>query len=450
MTGWLWLLACGGGIPLHESETESVEDTEVLPLGALTLTEHEDVATVLWAHLTLDEAATDVQVFFETADGVLATPTQDLDAGDHILPLLGIPSETEVTAWAEGLVGRVRVTESVTGSTGALPDNLTDATALSFDHERADPDRWVLTSVDVGEVNFGGPCYTVLVDRQGRVVWYRSTSQSRLTMFPQVANAGSHIMIDATTYYVYGEQVPSITRTTLDRTQEEEEVFEHLGLTWSEGPDGTLYYDYAVSSFEYWLAARDPNTGEDTLIWDCASWLAQYQEVSYWACAANTARYVPETDTVLYSMFRTSTVAEIDLASGTVLRHMGEVDGDWSFSPEDSAFSLQHWANYTPEGTLMVSTHAGEGEQRIREFALDEDSTSLVEIWSWGEDSPYYADYAGEAYRRETGHVVHGLGTDGVLLELDGDDVVWGIAWHDELVGHATLVDDLYALNEGW
>ena len=88
-----------------------------------------------------------------------------------------------------------------------------------------------------------------------------------------------------------------------------------------------------------------------------------------------------------------------------------------------------------------------------REFTVDDETQTLTEIWSYGEDSPYYATYAGEATRVGENTLIS-YGTDGALVEVTPDgEVAWELRWmtgsHPHLLGHLTLIDDLYALNQG-
>jgi hypothetical protein len=151
-------------------------------------------------------------------------------------------------------------------------------------------------------------------------------------------------------------------------------------------------------------------------------------------------------------MFETSTVVELDLDSGERLHHWGQLADSWTFDPPDATFDLQHYPNWTDDNTLMVSTHVvGQpSAQRAREFRLNESAQRLEQIWSYGEDTRYYARYAGETARLDNDNRLVNFGTDGVLQEVTADgEIAWELEWRDHLIGHATLLDDLYALNAG-
>ena len=463
------LIGCGpvtiDGAPPSSTETgadtgaPTVDDTGQPPLSGALFSDisgapHDDVATVLVAEFSLSEAADAVWVAFTFEDEVWhESPPRALDAGLHSIPLLGIPADTEVTFELYGQVGDVLHTSAAqhTASTGALPSDVSDADLLAYDTDKAGDEPFLLTSIDVGSYNFYGPCYTVIIDRQGRVVWYRETSDSRLTMFPRVSEDGTHILIDGTTYYTFNGTEPSITRITLDYSQEEERMIPNMGLTYDELPDGTILYDYNEDSYRYYIQALYPD-GSTEQIWSCYSWLSQYQSPGYWDCAPNTVLHNAAEDTIIYSMFETSTVVEVSWQTGEVVRQWGQLAGSWAVDPPSSNFELQHYPNYTPDGTLIVSTHipGQPGQQRAREFTVDDETQTLTEIWTYGEGVSNYADYAGEAKRLENGHTLQGFGTNGAIHEISEDgELLWGVQWRNKLLGTATFVADLYALNEG-
>ena len=148
-----------------------------------------------------------------------------------------------------------------------------------------------------------------------------------------------------------------------------------------------------------------------------------------------------------------ATVLEVDLQDGAIVRQWGALEGSWSFDPPEAGFDWQHYPNFTDSGSLLVSTHVPgeEGQQRAREYNLHGKSETLVEIWSYGEGMSDYAEYAGEAIRLDNGNTLINYGSGGVLREVTaGAEVSWELIWPESLLlGHNTLLDDLYALNEG-
>lgn len=427
---------------------DTAVDTDVEPVIAtenLVLTVHPEVGTLLvaqWEQLV----AGDTWLSWDVDGEAFSSPVRTRKPGPVTEVVLGLPAETKVTVTLNA--GDVPLT--ATGTTDPLPRGLVGPTLTIWDPIAADPAPFLLTSVDMGPNNFFGPCWVVMLDRSGRIVWYREVKQRRLTMFPRVARDGSHIAWDATVYYVPAGVHGSITRATLSLGQELETTVDGIGLTWDEHEDGSFLFDHAETAYDYHLERQYPD-GTRERVWSCAEWMAAFS-TAYWACAPNTARWDPTTNVVVWSMFQTSTVVGIDLGTGEMLWELGEYPGGLSFDPDGIRLELQHYPNWTPDGTLLLTTHVpGEpGVQTVRE--LDMGAGVARQVWSYTAPVGYYGDYAGEATRLPNGNTLVNFGTDGVVHEITTAEaaVVWEIDWADHLVGHLTPVDDLYALDAGW
>jgi hypothetical protein len=437
-----------GPVDTGEPETDS------WPVAQVIGQPHEAVETIIevsW--LQREPAGTSwIAYTFEGADGWLETPAQGAGVGEHTAVLLGIPEDRAVTfeIYSE-IRGEVFASpEQYTARTGDLPGDLSEPTLRVELASAASEATYMLVSVDTGGSWFQGPFYVVILDRQGEIVWYRKTSDSRCSMFPRVARSGDHLIIDAATLYTFDSSLePTVTRTTLDGRHAVERELPGLHYTYDEIDDGSFIYGSTSNSYEFYLDRLYPD-GTIDRIWECYPWMANYAPDLYWACAPNTVLWRPETDTVLWSMFETSTVVELDLASGERVRQFGQLPDGWTFDPPEANFDLQHYPNITPGGTLIVSTHV-EGvpyAQRAREFSFDDANQTLREIWSYGEETSRYATYAGEVQRMSSGNALMNFGTDGVIQELSPDnEVLWEVEWRDRLIGHTTPITDLYALN---
>lgn len=427
------------------------------PVSAVSWALHPDIATLIEVQFTLDASAEEVWLAWTTDGSSWSTsPARSLDAGEHSEVILGLPSETalrlEVRAVRDGVES---ASEALDALTGPLPADLREPIFLGWDEKDASPEGFLYTSVEVGGRNFFGPYYPVILNREGQIVWYYPWDDYRLSMLPRVAPGGTHVMVDKSTIYVGG--TPELLELTLDRRMERATTLPSWGLAYDKLPDGSVLYEEGTTSTQSYLTRIAPD-GSAERIWDCKAWMSRIQNVGYWDCKPNSILWYPDTDTALWSMFETSTVVEIDMSSGEVVRQFGQLPGSWDFDPPDAGMELQHFPNYTEDGTLIISTHAlrtgggaGAREQWVREYSLDEAEETLTQIWSYQNDLGYYAEYAGEAKRLSSGNTLMGLGTDGAILEVTPDgDVVWGVEWPNKLLGQATLIDDLYALNEGW
>lgn len=427
--------------------------TEPLEIPELSLELHPEINTLLVARWTQEQSVEQSWLTFSFEDQVITTPSRAIGPGEHREVLLGVPPETLVSVSLSLERGSEAITGPlVEGSTEELPEDLLVPDFVQWDPAASSTHRYLLTAVDVGRSNFYGPFYVVILDRQGRVVWYESVDDSRLTWQPRPSLDGSHLVYEAATVYVFTSGVePSIKRLTLDLEQEEETFIDGFGLAWAELPDGSFVFDHAESGYEFHIERLSPD-GDRERIWSCYPWMEPFDR-NYWACAPNAIVHDPVRNTVLYSMFETSTVVEVDLDSGELLRHFGQVTGGYAFDPTQTAFDLQHYPNWTAAGTLLVSTHQPgvRNRQFIREFEVDEANETLRQIWNVDLSSDYYAQYAGGSLRLDNGNTMVTVGTDGAVLELDPDgEIVWELDWNGHLVGNVTALDDLYALNQGW
>lgn len=443
--------------PADDSGGETAQDTdsgaEAEAAEGLSVSVHPEVSTVLvvrWTQLVEAEAS---WLSWSFEGRAWSSPERARSPGPASEVVLGLPSGESVELVLNLRIGdEIRSYDVGTGTTGGLPAALVLPSLTSADEALAREQPFLLTSVNVGSVDFYGPCYVVIIDQQARVVWYRAVDDSRLTMFPRVSRYGGYLIWDATTYYVYDDSVTAgVIRATLDLGQEEETTVPHMGLTYDELPDGSLLFDYAEDYYRYHLAIQAPD-GEQTLIWDCYDWMSDY-DGSGWACAPNTVLWDEESDQVIWSMFQTSTVASIELSSGELQWYFGRTPGGLVVDPADALLMLQHYPNWTPDGTLLLSTHVpgGPGQQTVREYEVDATARTATQVWSYTPEAGHYADYAGEATRLESGNTLVNFGTDGVVQEVTPEgEVAWEIDWQDRLLGHLTPIENLYDLNVGW
>ena len=128
----------------------------------------------------------------------------------------------------------------------------------------------------------------------------------------------------------------------------------------------------------------------------------------------------------------------------------------YSFSPANSMFAYQHFPNWTDTGTLLVSTHkvGTSGVQYASEYTVDDDTQALTRIWTY-ESTDDWATQLGEALRLRNGNTIQGYGQDGAAREVTPDgQTAWHVSWEKDdsgyrVIGHLSLIDDLYALNQG-
>jgi len=440
--------------PTDLSTTAATETTAAAAAAGISDVEtsiHPELATALIVRWTQERAGTtQVSARFEDVPGsqiTRAAPITRRAVGAAEEIALGIPAETAVEIWIT--VNGVEV-GPWSAQTGPLPGDLPEPIVETWESTLASDAAWLLGSVEIREGSYyGGPFWLFIIDRQGRIVWYRALPGDRLSMFPQVSRDGTHIIYDNNAAYVFDHtKISTIHRLPLDLSWEEIVEVPELEYAFSETGDGGLLYADNEPLSEIALTELRPD-GSRIAHWSCADWMKGRSDSSH-ACYSNAVNWVPETDTVLWSMYDSQTVVEIDRQTGTVLRQFGELEGSWAFYPEDVRFMNQHFPNYTPDGTLMVSSHAPDAahEQRAWEFEVDEETQTLRVVWEYGEGIDDSAWYAGEAVRLDHGGALINYGSGGAIREVTADGLTaWNVRWEGEqMVGHTTLVDDLYAL----
>jgi hypothetical protein len=418
----------------------------------VTVAVHPEIATILlvsW-NQAQDVASARVEYSFED-DRWDATPSRPVLAGAHTEPLLGIPADTTV---------RVRVVEDADGEeqktdggwegvTGSLPPGLPLPTTITWDADRSSPERWLLTTIDTGATHYAGPWWVYIMDRRGRVVWYRSLPAGRAVPMSRVSADGTHLTWGEVDWF--GTSDPStLERTTLDRSFHESADLPDMGFTYDELPDGSIAFDTWKGGsvddtgrpFQIGIRTLAPD-GTFSDLWNCRDWLEA--DLDPWYCGTNTVLWNPARGTFLWSLYSISTVIEIDPEKGAVASW-----GDHGADPIDEALKMQHYPNWTPEGTLLVHTQQADSErvQWAREFSWDEANDSLTQIWSYA-TSDHFAECSGEAVRLANGNTLLNYGCGKAIREVVPEgDVVWEVLTGG-LVGHQTLLADLYALNRG-
>ncbi len=447
----VWAACDADGPPATEppEHTGAVPDTGP-PAGgdlaeAVDLSPHPETSTLVVARWE-QRVAGDTWLSW-TVDGQGRTsPVVARGEGPAEEVVLGVPAETRLDLVLHVVdAGGERTTPLGEVRTGALPELLSDALLGQVDPARHRGEPFLLTSVDVGRLPFFGPCFAVILDLEGRVVWYRKTSDNRLTWQPRVSRRGGYLLVDAAN--VYNGSTPEVVRTTLDHRQVEALRLPMWGTSYDELDDGSILYEEARTGTEFHLSRLAPD-GTTERLWSCWPWMSVWS-ATFWDCAPNTVQWNADRGTVLWSMFQTSTVVELSL-EGEILAEYGEYPGGHAFVPPSSAFELQHFPNFTADGTLIASTHSvDETEQWAREYRIDDRDGTLTEIWSARSDE--WAEYAGQAQKLPSGNVLWEIGTTGLLRELAPDgDIVWEASWPGHLVGNLTPIVDLYALNAGW
>jgi hypothetical protein len=439
----------GGEIPDDTGDDSGgTTDGLVSSLSAKVSDKVGSVVVVTWNQA--ETADTHLEFSFESGSW-LASRTRTRNAGEQQDLILGVPYEQTVTWRLVAQSAKDTYTSAAaTTETADLPSNLPENDVLVSDpklQDTATAPYWF-----VGIAPGGYPTdtwWTMIVDRQGRVVWAMEPVENRTSMHAHVARDGKTLLLDRCSFWTQGDQGrdSTIDQVTIDGNVVH--TFETPGLhhPFDDLPDGSIAYGAAHSDGSETLEIVSPD-GDTETVWDCGNWRASIDSGGY--CASNTLRYDENSNKFLFSFYNFESIIEIDRDSGDVERWWGHETGSYAFDPDDSAFWWQHGGYITSSGTLMTSTdETAHGTATIvREYVIDDANNTLHEIWSFGEDEGIYGGVMGEATRLPNGNVERNCGGTARMQEATPDGtVVWDIVWEGGGdIGRSTWITDLYDL----
>jgi len=445
-------------------DTSAPEPTDSFGLA---LTEDADVSVMLHATWT-DPGSTEtwVEYRFDDTDWQRAPA---LGTGEAVL--LGIPQQTTVEARVGAIVdGDTVYSASATGRTGDLPHGMIQPDLVTLEDDLVSDTPYFMVSVAQGAEWYEGPYEVEIFDRRGNIVWYRQTTSARgpVTLSATVSNDGTHIWYENADVFGFVGGGGDVTRSTLDGRWQSTFEAPALGQAISEGPDGSFFMEHRASD-AHGVDQMDA-TGALHTVWDCDATFTDLG-LSPDECLLNAVNWSPATGTLLASQFETSTIFELDAATGAVVRQMGQLtEGTpYTFDPPEANFAYQHYPHWTPEGTLLLTTHqpcdgtetgrcdsvTGRSHYQLAaEYTVDDTTHTLTRVWSYASTSPW-ATQAGEVTRLDNRSLLQGFGQDGSLEEVTAEgEVAWRVDWEPSpsgyrLIGHASAINDLYALNRG-
>ena len=476
----LALLAVGGCKEDDETSPDSDSRSDAEWVGETLFSEiasevHPDVQTILVVRVTLAAAVESLSIRYSfESDEWYESPARPAATGEVTVPVLGVPENTTVSFEVVAEINNETVkSDERQGVTGALPSKMPRPTVTAYEPDSTDGARWLLGSVEAtpGENRYyEGPFWLYIMDRDGRIVWYYSDLGYNPCMaYPRIARDGTHVVVEKRLFFPSEYYQPRVARMTLDRAFFEEIPIDDLADCIDVTDDGGILYNTYVPEREddAGLKERLPS-GEIRHVWSCTPWAVETgAHATQHACYSNTVSWDPARNTVLLSMPYIDTVVEIDRATGELIAQYGTfLDGGYGFEPDTVTLAFNHFPNFTPDGTLLVSSHlpgyidyAIPGEHRFYEFEVDRQREMLVEKWRIGDGLSDWPMYKGEATRAFGGNTLLNFGTGGVIREVTPEkstvfEVKWDADFSDDrfnlMVGHAIFVDDLYALCEGW
>lgn len=381
----------------------------------------------------------------------LASPTLDRAAGEHADLVLGAPYGSEITWRLVVADGADEWTSpDATTTNEPLPAGVPEAIVATDDPARRDLDAGGYWFVGLGvEAWYLDPWWQLVLDGRDRVVWASRTPPQHTSMHARVARDQRSLYLDRNSYWATfdGGADSTVDQVYLDGSLIHTFVTPGLHHPFTDLPDGSLAYGSQRVSDTETLQIVHPS-GDVEEVWDCAEWLASEGLDAYY-CASNTLTYDERSDAFLMSFYSLNAIVEVDRATGAVDRWFGQLPGAYAFDPVESGFWWQHGGVITPEGTLLTSSDlsAGGEETVVREYALDDATRTLTEVWSFGVGEGLYGVKMGEAVRLPNGNTMHNYGALARLREVTPDGVVvHDVSWDAGAIGRAMPIADLYTL----
>ncbi len=384
-----------------------------------------------------------VRVDFRVDTEWRSSPARDLESGTQQELLLGVPYDHDVTfrVLAEQ-DGEVWAGDEQTAHTDAAPDGVFASSLLTAEDTAWEPTlEYVIAAISW---NRG---WTLVIDRQARLVWAHQTPQGRTSLYSRPSYDGADILVDHNSYWAIFDDgdASQIERLKIDGTVVATHDTPGLHHPFVELDDGSLVWGAADGYTE--TVEKLTADGVQESLWSCEDFHDELGVTNY--CQSNTLFWNEADDTFLFSLYSDETIVEFDHATGQNLRWFGHMPGAWTFDPPDSAFHWQHGGHLTDAGTLITSSHASgdSTECVVREYELDEGDEVLHEVWNYGLGNDIDAPVMGEVHRLPGGNTLHNYGSGGRLREVTPDGtLVWEVLWEGQLeLGRTTPLQDLYA-----
>jgi hypothetical protein len=226
-------------------------------------TDFGSVVVVTWNQLAAHQGW--VEYAFD-GDEWQRSPSRDLAVGSQQELLLGIPYKTEVLLrLVNDLELGAATSDEVSIVTDSQPATIPTATVVTADPALWDPDCPYLLA--------GLEKWTVILDREGQVVWARKTPAFRLTMHPQVSVDGQDLLIDHNSFWASFDNGAGskVFRLKIDGTEVETYATKGLHHPFAELADGSIVWT-AVSGDDETIQRLRPN-GSQEQIASCADLL---------------------------------------------------------------------------------------------------------------------------------------------------------------------------------
>ena len=360
------------------------------------------------------------------ADGVLTHRIgDDTRVTEHEVVVFGLWAETEYTFEAVSVDGNG---DEARGTVDAVVTDALPFECPVFEVNALDPDAmqpgWTMTNVMVDGIL--SPPVVVMLDPDGRVVWYHQVGE-----VPAFADVDATLLDDGTVL-IGGGLGPGQSAMRIDMagnrvwqgpTQPEKYLapgaLHHVFRQLPNGHYLTLQFEAQNTVLEDVILELD---GDGEVVWE---WHAadHIPDATIEHVHGNMALLGSDETAIYFNALLTRSFYKIDRESGEILWTFRE-DGDFTIeTPHDWPWvSFAHSPQLLPDGHVLMYDNGGiEGHDfsRIVEYALDEESMTAELVWEYpGElaDDHWYTQFWGDADRLANGNT---LVTSGSVMPFD-------------------------------
>ncbi len=303
---------------------------------------------------------------------------------------------------------------------------------------------FVVTSV------LGGVSGPVILDEQGRIVWYRIDDRGLDTYRARLSVDGESLLYNAANVSGEIEEDTEIVRVSMDGSVLERLSIPSLAHDFVELQDGTLIAMTAQTQETEdgpvrvdALVQRSPS-GELSTIWTSADCF----EVEALDEGFANALDVSEDEQKLRLSFRSwSSIVQIDRASGACDWVLGRTEA--TLELEESPFLNQHQFELLDDSLLVFDNEGLSGSRsRAVEYAFDPDQGAGDVLWSHEPEPSVYSFVLGDVHRFEDGDTLVTFSAGGQIDRVSPQgEVLWRLNTDiGYALGFHQALEDLYTV----
>ncbi len=410
-------------------------------ISSVTATVSEHIVTVATVTWSTDVASTGHVEFGEGGDLTHTTSTT-ASGTSHSVPLVGVPGNTEISfkiVTDDGAESDVQ-----TYTTGAPPNDLPNIEVQGDGHD-------TFLAIPV----LGAAVAAMILDEQGRVVWYRLDDRGLEVFRVRPSRDGQGVLYNAGS--VSGDPADDsvMVRVSWDGATEEVTAVPALAHDFVELPDGTIgamaveYRDFEgvdLRGDKIVEIAPDGTQTDFWSAWDCFD-PAVHQHVDMYTVGwtfSNALDYDEEAEAYYQGMRNFSGITKIDRATGDCLWTFGGVAN--TFDIDGSSFLHQHQFEVRDDSILLFDNDGALSESRAMEYSVDFDAGTAEEVWEYTTDPSLFCFVLGDVKRFDDDSTLVVWSTSGQIERVTASgDVTWQI---NTDIGYVfafnTVLEDLY------